>query len=43
MTDYKITVNSLLFAHIIFKIIRLSVFGLLSRVEGLKEATSTQA
>jgi len=31
------------FAHIVFKLIRLIVFGLLSTVEGLKEAASTRA
>jgi len=30
------------FAHIIFKLIRFSVFGLLSVMEGLKEAASLQ-
>lgn len=31
------------FPHKIFKLIRLSVFGLLSAVEGLEEAASTRA
>jgi len=31
------------FAHVIFKIIRLSVFGLLSVMDGLEKAASTRA
>jgi len=32
-----------MFAHIIFQLLRLNVFGLLSAVEGLYEAASTRA